>query len=201
MKYLILILTLSATLTSCGSNSSSQDNPSVTPAPQKPAVSTSYYVSTASALKTCDETSKGFLAYVEDVKQFQACLTSGWTVVDIKGKDGASGQAGTNGTNGTNGTMVSSNQWYDAISQKMWVMTTIATTITSWSNSMSACTGTYRMPSPTEVQTALIHGMKATAQALVNPPTFILANDGSPYTVSAGTQGSASTAAQFCIAQ
>ena len=42
--------------------------------------------------------------------------------------------------------------------------------------------------------------MKAAAQALVNPPTFIIANDLQAYVIATGLLGSPATAAQFCIA-
>ena len=197
MKTTLILLML--TLVSCGKDgdNSGASAPSESPAPaaKTPPVSTSYYVSTASQLKECNDSTRGFLAYVQDKSQFQACLDSGWTVVNVNGKDG------TNGTNGSNGTPVSPNQWLDAITNQMWVMTNINTTITGWNNSMSACTGSYRMPSPAEIVLALIHGMKASAQAMASPPTFILANDGNPYTLASGSQGSSSVAAQFCIAK
>lgn len=192
------LLLLLVFLTACGRSDDNSDNRGAAQASPTPAVSTSYYVASAAALVACNTASKGFLAYVKDVDQFQACMDAGWTVVNVRGKDGSNGS---NGTNGTNGTMVSANQWYDAITTKMWVMTTIATTVAGWTNSMSACTGTYRMPSPAEVTLALTHGMKAVAQALTNAPTFILANDGGTYVINTGLLGSNSTAAQFCIAQ
>lgn len=194
MKLLTILIILS--LCSCGTDSSSGGSSASPAASTTPNLSTSYYAATASALMACNDASRGFLAYIEDTAKFEACLAAGWSVVNVNGKDGSSG---TSGTNGTNGSMVSGNQWYDPITTKMWVMTTINSTITSWNNSMTACTGSYRMPISSEIVIALTHGMKAEAQALINAPTFILASDGNPYTVNAGTQGSSATAAQFCI--
>lgn len=199
MKTTLMLFAL--ILTACGSQSGGNsaaapgDTQTAKKTDQTSPISTSYYVSTASQLKDCNDTTRGFLAYVQDKAQFEACLDAGWAVVNVNGKDG------TNGTNGSSGTPVSPNQWLDAITNQMWVMTNINTTITGWNNSMSACTGNYRMPSPAEIVLALIHGMKASAQAMVGPPTFLLANDGNPYTLASGSQGSSSVAAQFCIAK
>lgn len=119
----------------------------------------------------------------------------------VKGDKGDRGEKGEKGDSGTNGAMVSGNQWYDAISTKMWVMSTISTSTVGWANSLSACGGNYRMPSPSEVMNALTHGMKACAQALTNAPTQIIANDGQTYNVSNGVLNNTGMGAQFCIAQ
>jgi len=118
----------------------------------------------------------------------------------VKGDKGDKGDKGEKGDAGTNGTMVSGNQWYDPITTKMWVMTTISTSTVGWSNSNSACSGSYRMPSPSEISAALTHGMKACAQALTNAPTQIIANDGQTYNVSNGALNNTGNGAQFCIA-
>lgn len=118
-----------------------------------------------------------------------------------KGDKGEAGSAGSNGSNGKNGTMVSGNQWYDAITDKLWVMTTISTSTVGWNNAQSACGGAYRMPTPSEIMAGLTHGMKACAQALASPPTQIIANDGQTYNVSNGALNNTGSGAQFCIAQ
>ncbi len=198
MKTLLLVLSIALVLSGCGSSDSSSDSPSAkaVESKDKSNVATSYYVENDAALVNCDKSTLGYLAYVKSSGEFKACLEAGWTVVDVKGKNGS------NGSNGRDGTMVSGNQWYDAVSQKMWVMTTALTTLAGFSASQSACiSDNYRMPTPTEVQTALIHGMKATAQALTNAPSYIIASDGQAYTVSAGTLASPAQASQFCIAK
>lgn len=126
--------------------------------------------------------------------------TPSTTVKGDKGDKGEKGDAGSNGTNGVNGTMVSGNQWYDPITTKMWVMTTVSTSTVGWNNSNSACGGAYRMPTPVEISTALTHGMKACAQALTNAPTQIIASDGQTYNVSNAALNNTGNGAQFCIA-
>ena len=52
-----------------------------------------YYVATASNLPTCPGTNDenlGKLYYVEDVTEFQACTSSGWTTIDIGSSSGSS---------------------------------------------------------------------------------------------------------------
>lgn len=191
MKLLFLLMFL----VSCGSNKGSDDS---SPQASSPHITTSYYVADASKLIACDDSSRGFLAYIENLAQFEACLSSGWTVVDVKGKDGSNGAQGSTGAAGT---PTSANQWYDAITTKMWIMTTISTSTVGWTNSLSACTGSYRMPSPSEIMTALTHGMKPAAQALTNAPAEIIANDGQTYNVSNGALNNTGSGAQFCIAQ
>ena len=46
-----------------------------------------YYVPAASDLPVCDETTAGRLYYVEADTNFQACTSTGWTVVDIGGEE------------------------------------------------------------------------------------------------------------------
>lgn len=118
-----------------------------------------------------------------------------------KGDKGDKGEAGKDGSNGRNGTMVSGNEWYDPITDKMWVMTTVVTSAVGWANSQSACGGAYRMPSPIEIMAALTHGMKSCAQALMGAPTQIIANDGQTYNISNGALNNVGQGAQFCIAQ
>lgn len=208
----IIIIFVLLTISSCGSKSDTGSQSQSVNQSQQP-VSTSYYVKSSAALVECNDKTRGYLAYIQDTAQFEACLDSGWTVVDVKGKDGSNGKDGTNGIAGPNGrdgsngssgkdgAMMATNQWYDPISQKSWVMTNFLSTVASWTNASSACTGSYRVPTAAEIQIALIHGMKVVAQGLVNAPTQIIASDGHSYLIADGTQGSSTTAAQFCVSK
>lgn len=55
---------------------------------------TTFTVTAATELPTCDSATIGHLYYVEADQNFQACKAEGWTVISVKGADG------TNGTNG-----------------------------------------------------------------------------------------------------
>ena len=46
-----------------------------------------YYVPTSNDLPTCDSTTQGRLYYVEADTNFQACMSTGWQVVDIGGSN------------------------------------------------------------------------------------------------------------------
>ena len=63
-----------------------------------------HFAATAADLPTCDEDTNGRLYYVEADNQFQVCKTSGWSVIDIQGADGADGAAGADGQDGAAGT-------------------------------------------------------------------------------------------------
>ena len=62
-----------------------------------------HFAATAADLPTCDEDTNGRLYYVEADNQFQVCKTSGWSVIDIQGADGAAGVDGQDGAAGADG--------------------------------------------------------------------------------------------------
>jgi hypothetical protein len=104
------IIITSVVLTACGSEKSETKFESPQPAIQQTQQWGSLMLDNAAALPQCNAERKGWLAYLKDSAQFQACDGSAWATVDIKGKDGANGKDGiagkdgANGTNGTNGT-------------------------------------------------------------------------------------------------
>ena len=53
-----------------------------------------HFAATAADIPTCNEDTNGRLYYVEADNQFQVCKTSGWSVIDIQGADGAAGADG-----------------------------------------------------------------------------------------------------------
>lgn len=62
-----------------------------------------HFAATAADLPTCDEDTSGRLYYVEADNQFQVCKSSGWSVIDIQGSDGAAGNDGQDGLSGADG--------------------------------------------------------------------------------------------------
>ena len=62
-----------------------------------------HFAATAADLPACDADTNGRLYYVEADNQFQVCKTSGWSVIDIHGADGADGAAGADGLDGADG--------------------------------------------------------------------------------------------------
>ena len=53
-----------------------------------------YYVDSGDDLPNCNSDTLGRLYYVASTTNFEVCLTSGWSFIDIKGADGADGQDG-----------------------------------------------------------------------------------------------------------
>ena len=51
---------------------------------------TVYMVDSGDDLPNCNSDSLGRLYYVADVDTFEACLTTGWSFIDIKGADAVS---------------------------------------------------------------------------------------------------------------
>jgi hypothetical protein len=101
MKYLVGSLSVLA-LAACGSEGSGKkfDTPSPATAPEQ---WSSVMLDTAEALPACSPERKGWLAYIKDSAQFQACDGSVWSAVDLKGKDGEAGKEGVAGKDGKSG--------------------------------------------------------------------------------------------------
>lgn len=199
-------LTLALTLNACGSSGGSDSgSPTVTTdkkTAQPSGVTTSYYVGSEADLKACDDSSRGSLAYVQNTANFEACLASGWTVVNVKGKDGASG------TTGAAGTPTAINQWYNGIDGKTWIMSTQMMAPAA-SDAQNGCSqgSNYRVPTKTEIVFALAHGLKAAAQALTNPATEIIPSVATvptnAYTIriNDSSQNVTGSGAEFCISK
>ncbi|MED5308461.1 MAG: pentapeptide repeat-containing protein, partial [Candidatus Thermoplasmatota archaeon] len=62
-----------------------------------------YYVESADGLPVCNEDTNGRLYYVESSESFEACTSTGWTTVEIKGEDGVDGVNGLDGQAGMDG--------------------------------------------------------------------------------------------------
>ncbi len=60
-----------------------------------------YYVLSATDLPVCDANTLGRLYYVEADTNFQACTSTGWTVVQIQGPPGSDGVDGSDGADGS----------------------------------------------------------------------------------------------------
>ncbi len=59
-----------------------------------------YHVATGTDLPNCNSDTLGRLYYVADTTNFEVCLTSGWSFIDIKGADGMQGEVGETGPQG-----------------------------------------------------------------------------------------------------
>lgn len=61
-----------------------------------------YALATVADLPECAGDVLGRLYYVEETKEFQVCKSTGWEVIDLKGKDGMDGRDGLDGHDGEN---------------------------------------------------------------------------------------------------
>ena len=90
-----------------GSTTTDQKNTSNTatsePSSAKPGETTAFYINSVANLPDCDNTRNGFLYYIAQTKQFEACNGSAWIVVDLTGPTGEQGTAGTQGPTGEQG--------------------------------------------------------------------------------------------------
>jgi hypothetical protein len=172
MKTLLaLILISSSAIAACGSASDASKAPSATSgasqvaapaqaaASVKPAVAasapaaavtpTSYYLDSAADLPACDAGAQGWLVYLKDPGEFQACEDGAWTVVDIQGPAGAAGAvgaAGPSGAKGSDGIDAAPGlgaQWTDPDTGHVWMFTQTSTTYVGAGNS---CTGGFTLP-------------------------------------------------------
>lgn len=77
----IYLLMLTGLLASCSGSSGGSGGDTSGPATTNPSTWTSYSVDTQASLPTCVGDIIGRLYYVEDSSSFQACKSTGWTVV------------------------------------------------------------------------------------------------------------------------
>lgn len=115
----------------------------------------SFYVEGDEDLKPCTKDIYGALAYVKKSESFKACLDSGWTQVDVKGKDGV------NGTNGTNGVIADNTLWTDPVTKITWKAFGSANggPIYDKINFTKICDNGYTEPKTADVLTASQNGM------------------------------------------
>lgn len=82
------------------------------------------------------------------------------------GQDGTAGASGENGADGEDGVAVNTN-WIDPISGFEWSIGSTAI----YSTAQTACTGSWRMGTSTEVVAAAMHGLDTAANYLSGPDT------------------------------
>lgn len=63
----------------------------------------SMYIADETKLPDCSLEHEGFLVFQADTKEFKACLSESWTVVDVKGQQGDKGDKGDKGDIGEQG--------------------------------------------------------------------------------------------------
>ena len=92
---MIRILSLSVLVFACGKAPATKQ--------AQPPSHNEYAVSTAADLPACDDAHADWLYFVQADKSFHVCQAGAWSVIDLKGKDGANGAAGAAGAAGAPG--------------------------------------------------------------------------------------------------
>lgn len=129
-----------------------------------------------SELPECTHANNRQIAYIKPTEQFFSCESESWQEISVKGKIGETGQKGDKGDKGEPGEPTSSNQWFDPISKKTWLIgasANYAMTKTYY----QACTGEYKLPSRAEATEAAIHGLGTAFPALQGSANGVWTND------------------------
>ncbi len=178
---IVTLLTACGTAPKDGENKKSTDDhtsaPLKTPIGQSEIPTTSRPAMLVEALPPCDASQEGWIVYLKPAAALEACEAGQWVIVDLRGKEGASGRDGAPGADGkvgkdgadgkdgvagttgaagpagADGKPLAPNLWPDPITGSIWLL---ATTDNGGSG---ICTGSYRLPSNTELRVAAAHGM------------------------------------------
>jgi hypothetical protein len=128
-------------------------------------------------LPSCNKANDTQLAYIRDEKQFYVCESSDWVAVDppIEAKS----VNGRDGSNGEDGTTVTTNNWFDAVTGKLWLIGAVV----HISAIDAACIAPWRLPTAAEALGAMQRGL-GVAATTVNGPTSAWTS--TPYVPSSG---------------
>lgn len=177
----LLMLFVTVFTANCGADNSSKDpnkgdkDGSATIVPQVKVDSAkdssnytySQLVDTLADLPVCDDTHERQLVYVVETSEFEACSKTVWTIVDIKGKDGANGKDGSNGKDGAagkDGQVVNANMWFDPVMKKYWLLPTTGSVY-----KQDICIKGWKTPAYIDLLPAITRGL-AYAATLINAP-------------------------------
>lgn len=198
-----LIVLFALALQGCGDDSSSggaSDTPATEVASEgqeSPSKRQSISLATFADLPACDELLKNQLAYVRDSETFYVC-DGDWIEITIKGRDGVDGitQVTTTEVEGTN----KKNQWVDPLTGKTWIIGGSAL----YSQTATACTNGYRIPTYAEAELAIAHGIRGIAASIPALQDFWISTNQTYITVTSGVQHSQSVAANvgaavYCV--
>jgi hypothetical protein len=128
-------------------------------------------------LPNCGKANETQVAYIRDEKQWYLCNESNW--IDIDAPVETKSIAGRDGTNGDDGTTVTTNNWFDAVTGKLWLIGANVHVIYV----DSACVAPWRLPTSAEALGAMQRGL-GVAATTVNGPTSAWTS--TPYLPSSG---------------
>ncbi len=77
---------------------------------------------TGTTIPSCGKADLGRTIYVEELKQFQYCSASGWTVIDLTGPQGSAGATGATGPTGATGAAGPTTYVYDSTPTKLGIL-------------------------------------------------------------------------------
>ncbi len=122
-------------------------------------------------LPACSPAEEGWIVYLVPAAQLQACEAGSWTVVDLRGHDGATGVGkdgadgapgkagepgapGVAGPAGKDGKPTPKNVWPDPVDGSSWLIGGTGDPV-----SATACSNGWSLPTTTEVAVASSHGL------------------------------------------
>lgn len=164
MKRIFLTVLMSSSIgTGCGRDESNSSNAATA---EKPTLQ-SIAIASMGDLPECSEANNTQLAYIKDEKAFYVCEGNDWNIIDdapvevltVKGK---------NGSNGSDGATVTTNNWYDAVTGKLWL---IGANV-HYSVISTSCVSPWRLPTKQEALAAAQRGLGVAATTISGPTTM-----------------------------
>lgn len=135
-------------------------------------------------LPPCDEARRQQLIYAKREGKFFTCSDLVWSEISIKGEKGDAGErgpigqvgaTGAKGDPGSSATPIPTNQWYDPITSKYWLIGGTGV----YASIVNTCSGSWRLPTRAEAILAGQHGI-FTASSAISGPTDIWTSDVGP---------------------
>jgi len=157
MKLLILLALLG---TACGQDDSSNDETSN----DKPLLSIS--VDLWGDLPECTKANEKQLAYVKEEKQFFVCEND-WQPIEVESV-AVEGEKGERGDDGADGITVTTNNWFDAVTNKNWLIGASA----NYASALTSCDLPWRIPTKDEALAAAQRGLGVTASSIGGPTSM-----------------------------
>lgn len=131
-------------------------------------------------LPECSRLNDTQMSYVIDIEQYFVCKEESWMEIDPPSNTKtAKGSKGEDGKDGTDGETVTTNNWYDSTTGKLWIIG--AQVNVGLIN--TACSGNYRLPTKDEALGAAIRGLGVAASTINGPTTMWTST---PYVPSSG---------------
>ena len=119
-------------------------------------------------LPECLESNETQLAYVKDEKVFYVCEKGDWLAIDLEVKSEIKTVVGAKGDDGSDGETVTTNNWYDSVTGKYWLIGSNNT----YDNAFAGCISPWRLPGKNEALAAAQRGLGVAASTINGPTTM-----------------------------